>query len=100
MHEVVLFFPDIQSLAAYAALLNSGPAEINSQQLTLKLSLSQEQIADACLLYEAVCCRAETWEGLQRWFDYCNHVPIHMKWLHAEMPLLRKPGSAMNVYMR
>lgn len=100
MNEVVLFFPDIQSLAAYAALLNSGPAEINSQQLTLKLSLSQEQIADACLLYEAVSCRAETWEGLQSWFDHCSRVPLKRKWLPAGTGLFRNLAPVMNDCLR
>jgi hypothetical protein len=75
MNEVDLFFPDVKTLAAYAALLETGPAEINSQQLTLKACLDEEQIFNARLLYGAVPFSAQSWEGLENWLAHCKSMP-------------------------
>ena len=75
MKEVILFFPDTQKLADYTALLQAGPVEISSLQLTLKACLNAEQIADARVVFEAVPCCAATWEKLEQWFGACRKSP-------------------------
>ena len=77
MKEVILFFPDANKLADYAAVLSFGQVEISCLHLTVKARLSDAQIADARLLYEAVPYCAATWEQLERWFDACRKRPLY-----------------------
>ncbi|HET7898104.1 MAG TPA: hypothetical protein VFL47_10550 [Flavisolibacter sp.] len=77
MKEVILFFPDANQLADYAAGLSLGRVEICCSHLTVKARLSEAQIAEAGLLYEAVACCAAEWEKLEQWFDACRKRPLY-----------------------
>ena len=76
MNEVILFFPDIRQLTAFTAQLQSGPVEIHSVHLTVKVGLNADQIIDAMLLYEATPCCADNWEQLEQWMNACQKIPL------------------------
>lgn len=83
MYQVILFFPDIRTLTAFSAQLYSGPVEINSVHLTVKVRLEIDQILDAMLLYEATPCCADNWEILEQWMDACKKIPYRSLYRYA-----------------